>query len=95
MNENTLQILPGRNDDARLVVAIQCAKLYFLLREADSTNRQITHTDNRADDGQKAGGAGRCDGVGAQRDRNQAAGEVKRAGSGAGVVGNQGAGIKA
>ena len=91
MNDKTVQILPGRNNDARLVAAIQCASLYFLLGATDSTNRQITHTDDSADNGQKAGGAGRCDVMGARRDRNQAAGEAHGAGCGA----NQGAGVKA
>ena len=91
MNDNTMHILPGRNNNARLVAAIQCASLYFLLSATDSTNRQITHTDNSADNGPAAGGAGRCDGVGARRDRNQAAGQGHRAGAGAG----EGAGVKA
>lgn len=91
MNDNTMHGLPGSNNNARFVAAIQCASLYFLLGAADSENREVKHPDGGADHGQAARGAGRCSGMGAQRDRDQATGEAHGVGCGA----NQGTGVKA
>lgn len=54
---NDLQRLPSRNDNARLLAAIQSATLQILLGATDSAARQVTHTNNRADNSAQEDGA--------------------------------------
>jgi hypothetical protein len=72
---NDLHRLRFRRDNARLVAAIQCATLHFLLRPVDSVFRQIADTNDSRNNCKKAGSAGRCDCLRSQRAACQEAGE--------------------
>ena len=58
-----VSLMPSSNDNARLVAAIQCASLYFLLCPIDTTNRQATQPNDRPDHGTATCGFSGCDGM--------------------------------
>ncbi len=67
--------LQSRNDNARLLAAIQCASLYFLLGANDSADRQAADADKRADHGAAQGSVGRGDCLGTQRGTDSQVGQ--------------------
>ena len=52
-----LQRLPSRNDNARLLAAIQSATLQILLGATDSAASQVAYTGQRTDRNEKEGGS--------------------------------------
>ena len=64
--------LPARNDNARLVAAIQCASLYFLFGATDTANRQAENTNDRRNNCTAACGFSGCN-----RQRPQRAGDTR------------------
>ena len=77
---NDMHRLPSRNNNARLLAAIQQSQLQILRGSTDSTNRQVMHTDKHRGSGTQEGGADRSDSAGAQQAGDTRAGEVNNDG---------------
>ncbi len=80
---NDLHRLPNRNDNARLLAAIQQSQLQILRGATDTAAGQVAHADNGTDNGTPPGGTDRGDSAGAQRAGCARAGEGQNNGGAA------------